>query len=122
MMLHDYKYSRPSHTISPTPILTALAGTQVFLVNKFNVNYSTNWHQHDLDISPELTKHRLNDAHEFFLGLVSRLLDNVEDGYITDCTLVAFVLVFLLVCRVWQYFESMLYANVTSKSNFLYYS
>jgi hypothetical protein len=35
MMLQDYKYSRPSQKISPTPILTALAGTQTFVINEY---------------------------------------------------------------------------------------
>ena len=28
MMLHDYKYSKPFHTVSPTPVLTALTAEQ----------------------------------------------------------------------------------------------
>ena len=42
MMLYDYKYSRPSHTVSPTPILTALAGTQeLFLYITVNKQHKT---------------------------------------------------------------------------------
>ena len=67
MMLSDYKFSRSPNSISPNPILTALPGIRHELKL---MTYIHDMYTHNIDVSPELTKHNQNDAHEFFLGLV----------------------------------------------------